>query len=112
MISLKRPLNSVGGAVVLNLLAAHDHRNARSDGNASGDGESGVGDAAYDVVASRGRDGSDETAGELAEEGRIGHNESEVHVDWGGDAGFELEVTEFHGGDVVELQNQRLHCRW
>lgn len=50
LIALKGPLNSVGGAVVLDLLAAHDHGNARRDGNAGGDGEGGVRDAADDVV--------------------------------------------------------------
>lgn len=44
--------------------------------------------------------------GDLEEESWVGDDEAEIDVDWGGDAGFQLEVAELHGGDVVELQNQ------
>ena len=47
--------------------------------------------------------------GDLGKERREGDDEAEVDVDWGGDSGFELEAAELHGGDLVELEDQRLH---
>lgn len=105
LILLKGALNSLGRAVVLDLLAAHEHGDIGGDGDAGGDGEGGVGDAADDVVAGGGRDGGGNGLGDMSEQGRVGHNEAEVDVDWGEDAGFELKVAKFDGGDVVELQN-------
>jgi len=49
--------------------------------------------------------------GDLGEEGGVGDDEAEVDVDWRGDAGLELEVTELHGRDLVELEDQGLHRR-
>ncbi len=52
-------LDGLGGAVVLDLLAAHEHGDMVGDGDAGGDWESGVRDAAYDVVGGGGREGRD-----------------------------------------------------
>lgn len=49
--------------------------------------------------------------GNLAEEGGVRYDEAEVYVDWGGDAGFEFEVAELDGGDVVELEDEGLGGR-
>lgn len=105
LVLLKRPLDSLSGAVVLDLLPAHEHGNIGSHGYAGSDGEGGIGDAADDVVAGGGGDGGGDCLGDLTEQGRVGDNEAEVDVDWGGDTGFELEIAEFHGGDVVELKD-------
>jgi hypothetical protein len=45
----------------------------------------------------------------LGEEGGVRDDEVEVDVDGGGDAGLELDVTELHGRDLVELEDQALH---
>lgn len=42
------------------------------------------------------------------EEGRVRDDETEVYVDRGEDPGFQLEVTEFNGGDFMELEDERL----
>ncbi len=42
-------------------------------------------------------------------EGGVGDDEAEVDVDGRGDAGLELEATELHGRDLVELEDQALH---
>ena len=41
----------------------------------------------------------------MAEEGGLRYYEAEVDIDWRGYTGFELEGTEFDGGDLVELEN-------
>lgn len=105
LILLERPLNSLSSAVVLDLLAAHEHGDIRRDGDAGGDREGGVGNAADDVIAGGGGDGGSNCLGDLTEQGRVGDNEAEVDVDRRGDAGFELEVAEFDGGNVVKLQD-------
>ena len=43
--------------------------------------------------------------GDLGEEGGVGDDETEVDVDGGVDSGFEFEVAEFDGADLVELQD-------
>lgn len=68
---LKRPLNGSQGAVVLDLLAAHDHRSIRRYRDTGGDGEGGVWDPTDDVVVDGGRDCGDEALGDSAEEGRV-----------------------------------------
>lgn len=105
LIFVESPLDGLSGAVGLDLLAAHEHGDIGGDGDAGGDGEGGVGDAADDVVGGGGRDGGGDCAGDLGEQGGVGDDEAEVDVDWGGDAGFELEIAEFDGGDVVELED-------
>jgi hypothetical protein len=47
----------------------------------------------------------------LGKEWGVGDNEAEVDVDGRGDAGLELEATELHGRDLVELEDQGLHRR-
>lgn len=81
MIRLERPLYNLSRAVVLNLLAAHEHGNVRRHGDAGGNGEGGVGDAADDVVVGGGRDGGGEGPGDLGEQRRVGDYEAEVDVD-------------------------------
>lgn len=102
--------NRLGGTVVLDLLTAHEHRNIVLCGNTGGDGKGGVRNAADEVIGGGGgRDDSGERLRNLAEERRIRDDEAEVDVDGGKDAGFELELAELDGGDVVELEDQRLH---
>lgn len=111
MIGLKGALNNLGGAVVLDLLAAHNHGNIGIDRNASGNGKGGVGNSADDIIRDGGREGGGERQGDLAEEGRVGDDEAEVDVDRGGDAGFEFEIAKLDGCDVMEAKDERLH-RW
>lgn len=43
--------------------------------------------------------------GDLREEFRVGYDEAEVYVHWGSYAGFQLEIAEFNGRNVVELKD-------
>ena len=52
-------LDGLGGAVVLDFLAAHEHWDLAGDGDAGGDREGRVGDAADDVVGGGPRQGGD-----------------------------------------------------
>lgn len=103
-------LDGLAGAVLLDLLAAHEHGDGVGDGDAGGDGERRVGDPAEEVeLGSGGGDGGEEELGDVVEEGRVGDDEAEVNVDGGWDAGLELEVAELDGFDIVELEEERVH---
>ncbi|CAA7046158.1 unnamed protein product [Microthlaspi erraticum] len=106
LILLEDSFDGFGGSVVFDLLTAHEHGDVVGDGDDGGDGESGVRDAADDVEGCGRRKGRDESLGDLSEEGRVRDDETEVDVNRRVDSGFELEVAEFHGADVVELENQ------
>lgn len=59
MVWLEDAFDGLGGAVVLDLLAAHEHGEVIGGADAGGDWEGGVGDAADEVVARGGGDGGD-----------------------------------------------------
>jgi len=102
---LKRALDGLGSAVVLDLLAAHEHRHIVDRGEAGSNRKGGIGHAADEVVGGGARDDGGECTGNLAEKFRVRDNEAEVDVDGGRDAGFEPEIAELHGGDVVKLKD-------
>lgn len=104
-------LDGAGGAVVLHLLAAHDHRDGAGEGDAGGDGEGGVGNAADEVDGGGNGSGGGgiEEVGDAGEEGRVRDDEAEVDVDGGGDARLELEAAELDGLDLVQLRDDGLH---
>lgn len=102
---LKCTLDGLGSAVLLDLLAAHEHRHIVGRGEAGSNWKGSVGDAADKVVGGGARYNGGEGTGNLAEKCRVRDNEAEVDVDGGRDAGFQPEIAELDGGDVVELQN-------
>ncbi|KAL6965801.1 hypothetical protein U1Q18_036862 [Sarracenia purpurea var. burkii] len=65
-------LDGLGGTVVLDLFARHDHGDIRGSGYAGGNGKGGVGDAIHEVVWCGWGEGRDGGLGDLAEEGRVG----------------------------------------
>ena len=109
LVRVKGALDGLGSSVIFDLLAAHDHGDGGGDGDSGSDGESSVGHAANDIVLGGGRDGGDKGLGDLTEEIGVGDDEAEINIDWGSDAGLELEGAELDGGDFMELQNERLH---
>lgn len=109
LVRVKGALDGLGGSVVFDLLAAHDHRDGGGHRDSGGDGEGGVGNAANDIIVGGGRDGGDKGLGDLTEESGVGDDEAEVNVYWGGDARLELEGAELDGRNFMELQDERLH---
>lgn len=59
MVLSKCAFDGLGSAVVFNLFAAHEHGDVGSGGDAGGDGESCVRDAADEVVGGGGGEGGD-----------------------------------------------------
>ena len=105
----ERALDGLLGAVVLHLLAAHQHRAVVVQRHARGDGERGVGDAAHVIelraVALQHVPHARRDAGKHI---GVGDDHAQVHVDGRDEPGLELELPELHSLDLVQTQDERV----
>ncbi|KAE8732069.1 hypothetical protein F3Y22_tig00002237pilonHSYRG00165 [Hibiscus syriacus] len=95
-------------AVIFDFFAAHEHGDGGVEKDRGGYGEGSVRDAVDEVEGSLGMERGEDGMGDLAEKGRVRNDEAVVYVDRGKDAGFQLEVIEFDGGDFIELEDEGL----